>query len=116
MLKFVVSGVNGQSISSARLRLYCIDSSPVGGEFYRVGDNNWSEATVTWNNSPVADSQAIATLGSVSPGIWYEIDLSSFITGDGTYSLRVTSSSTNGADYRSKEGGIAPELVITISQ
>jgi hypothetical protein len=116
MLKFVVSGVSGQSISNAKLRLYSTDSSPIGGEFYRVSDNNWSETTVTWNNAPAADAQPLATLGSVSSGIWYEIDLTSLITGDGTYTLRVTSTSTNGADYSSKEGGVAPELVITISR
>ena len=116
MLKFVVSGVNAQPISNAKLRLYSTDSSPIGGEFYRVSDNNWSETTITWNNAPAPDAQPLATLGSVSSGIWYEIDLTSLITGDGTYTLRVTSSSTNGADYSSKEGGVAPELVITISR
>jgi hypothetical protein len=29
--------------------------------------------------------------------------------------MRVTSSSSNGADYSSKEGGNAPELVVVLS-
>jgi hypothetical protein len=116
LLKFAVSGINGQAVLNAKLRLYNTNTSPIGGEFYRVADNNWNEATVTWSNAPAADAQPISSLGSVSPGIWYEIDLTSLITGDGTYSLMVTSSSSNGADYSSKEGSFAPELVVTLNR
>jgi len=116
LLKFVVSGVNGQPIASARLRLYTIDALGNGGEFHRLVDNTWDETSVTWNNAPVADGDVLATLGSVSPNNWYEVDLTSLITGDGTYSLQVISPMTNGADYSSKEGEFAPELIITLSQ
>ena len=38
------------------------------------------------------------------------------MTGDGVVSVRVTSPSSDGADYASKEGaaGSAPELVLTL--
>ncbi len=41
---------------------------------------------------------------------WYEMDLTSLVTGDGTFSLRATSTSSKGAAYTSKEGtaGFAP--------
>jgi hypothetical protein len=41
----------------------------------------------------------------------------SFITGDGTYSLVVTSTSSDGADYWSREKGgtLAPQLRVTVS-
>ena len=48
-------------------------------------------------------------LGSVSAGLWYAVDVSSVITGDGIYGLRIVSSAANGADYVSSEGErIAP--------
>jgi RHS repeat-associated protein len=115
LLKFEVSGINGNSVVSAKLRLYNSDGSDVGGRFYPVADNSWQEETVTWNTAPAAGTPLIDTLGTVSPGNWYEVDVTSLITEDGTYSLRVSSTSTNGADFSSKEGANPPQLIITVS-
>ncbi|MDP9301240.1 MAG: DNRLRE domain-containing protein [Actinomycetota bacterium] len=116
LLRFTVSGVGSGTIHSATLRLYCLDASDKGGDFYRVANNSWQENTVTWNTEPVADPTSIASLGAVSVNTWYEVDLSSLITGDGTYSIRIASTSSNGADYSTKEGapGSAPQLVVTL--
>jgi len=117
LLKFVVSGVNGRAITSAKLRLFNVDASGSGGDFHRVADNLWSESTVTWNTAPAGDAAVLASLGSVVANSWYEVDVTALISGDGTYSLRVTSLSTNGADYASKEGaaGFAPQLIVTVN-
>lgn len=115
LLKFTVTGVSNRTVVNAKLRLYCIDAATFGGEFRRVADTTWTEAGVTWNTAPAADANILGTLGSVVAGTWYEIDVTSLVTRDGTFSLKVTSNSTNGADYSSKEGtaGVAPQLVIT---
>ena len=72
---------------------------------------------MTWNNAPVADAAALASLGTVAAGSWYEVNVTPLVTGDGAVSLRVTSGSSNGADYSSKEGaaGFAPQLVVTVA-
>jgi chitodextrinase len=115
LLKFVVSGVGTRQLVSAKLRLYCEDASGVGGIFYKVADNSWNETTVNWNNAPTADTVSFATFGAVAAGNWYEVDVSSLITGDGTFSLKMASSSGDGAYYTSKEGtaGFAPQLILT---
>jgi hypothetical protein len=116
VMKFGVSGIGSDKVISAKLRLYNDGSSKAGGDFYAM-DNDWSEETVTWKSAPPADPTKIGSLGSVSRGNWYEVDVTSWITGDGEYSLRVKSLSSDGADYRSKEAiGYAPELVITVGQ
>jgi hypothetical protein len=117
LLKFTVSGVGTNSVKGAKLRLYCVDASAKGGDFYRVADNSWQENTVTWNTAPVADPTGLASLGAVTSGTWYEVDLTSLVTGDGTYSLRVTTTSKDGADYSTKEGsaGFAPQLLVTLN-
>ena len=86
-----------------------------GGQFYRATSTAWSESTVTWQTAPSADPALLTSLGPVSSGSWYEVDLTSLVVGDGTYSLRVSSSSSDGAHYASKErtGGVAPQLVVT---
>ena len=116
LLKFSVSGVGGRPVTNAKLRLYCVDPSDRGGDFHALADPNalWSEQTVNWNNAPAAAAATIGSIGSVSSGSWYEVNLSSLITGDGTYSLRVTTPSSNGADYSSKEGANAPQLVLSL--
>jgi hypothetical protein len=114
LIKFDVSGLNGKQVVRAKLRLYNVDPSSKGGDFYAVSDNSWQEETLTWNNAPVAQTTLVGSIGSVSANNWYEVDLTSLITGDGTYSLRITSTSSDGADYSSKEGANPPQLVITI--
>jgi hypothetical protein len=116
LLKFTVSGVGSGTIQSVKLRLYCLDASDKGGDFFRVADNTWQENTVTWNTEPPADATSIASLGAVSVNTWYEVDLTALVTGEGTYSIRVASTSTNGANYSTKEGaaGSAPQLVVTL--
>src|SRR6185295_846520 len=54
LIKFNVSGLNGQQVTSAKLRLYNVDPASKGGDFYAVNDNSWQEETVTWNNAPAA--------------------------------------------------------------
>jgi IPT/TIG domain len=118
LLRFTVSGVGAGPVASAKLRIYCTDGSGAGGNFYEVTDNSWPESTVTWSTAPTADTTLLGSLAKVVPGTWYEVDVSSFVTGDGTYSLEITSPSANSAAYSSKEGtaGFAPQLVVTLPQ
>lgn len=113
-LKFTVAGVRGRQVVSAKLRLRCLDPSPSGGSFRRVGNSSWSESTLTWTNQPVADAAAIASLGSVAAGTTYEVDVTSLVAGDGTYTLAVDSSSSDAANYASKETSTPAQLVVTI--
>ncbi|WP_308258283.1 CBM96 family carbohydrate-binding protein [Saccharothrix obliqua] len=117
-LRFTVSGVPG-SVTAAKLRLHTDDvsgaQSPSGGTFKAVSDTTWSETGVTWNNQPAIDGPTLGSLGAVSRNAWYEVDVTSYVTGNGTFGFGVTSSSTDGADFDSRETGsaTAPQLVLT---
>lgn len=114
-IKFKVSGVNGKPVTRAVLRLYNLDGSDFGGRIKLVPSNNWNEGALTWNNRPDSPGDALAALDQVSPDQWYELDLTSVITGDGTYSFRIVSTSSNNAAYSSKEGSHPPQLVLTVA-
>src|ERR671937_1575399 len=101
LLKFAVSGINTRLVLSAKLRLYCTKASDSGGALHRVADTSWSESTVNWNTQPAADAATLASLGAVSSGKWYELDVTQLVTGDGTYSLKATSASSTAANYTS---------------
>jgi len=113
LLRFSVTGVGSCQVTSAKLRLFQVDSSDRGGDFHTTA-SNWSEAIVTWNNAPAAGPKTIASLGSVSTGKWFEVDLTSVVPGDSIVSLRVSSPSSDGAYYSSKEGANPPQLVLTL--
>jgi len=116
LIKFDVSGINQQSVLSAKLRLYNVNSSEAGGNLYEITDNAWLEDSVTWNTAPAAEASSLASIGPVIDGNWYEIDVTSLITEDGTYSFRISTASKDGADYTSKDGAAesAPQLIIRL--
>jgi PKD repeat protein len=116
LVKFTVSGVGAGTVTSAKLRLYNVNGSNKGGAIRRVTNPNWSEATVTWNNQPAVDSTVLVSLGAVSSGRWYEVNLTGHVTGDGDWSFHVSTTSSDGADYRSREGPAAtrPQLIVVI--
>ncbi|MEU5691882.1 DNRLRE domain-containing protein [Actinosynnema sp. NPDC020468] len=117
-LKFTVSGVSG-AVTNAKLRVHTDDvsgsQSPAGGTFKATTSTTWTETGVTWNNQPAIDGASLGSLGSVSRNAWYEVDVTSFVTGNGTYSVAVSSTNGDGADYDSRESGsaTAPQLVVT---
>ena len=116
LIRFTVTGVGTRTVTNAKLRLSCVDNSPKGGDFTLAASNDWIENTVTWPTAPAAGA-TVATLGQVVAGTTYEINLTSLITGDGTYTLRVTSTNADGADYTSRDGAIGsrPQLIVTTS-
>ena len=109
-ITFTVSGLAGAP-TSARLRLFVTDESPDGGSVFTV-PATWSEATITWTTAPLISGQSVGHLSASTPGVWVEVDLTSTITGNGTYSFALTSASSNSAIYSSREGGNAPTLTI----
>ncbi len=117
LLKFDVD-VGANEITGVTLRVYCQDPSSAGGVFFgAAGTPSWDEGTVTWANAPPAGA-SYGSLGAVTAGTWYEVDLTQLVTANGIYSLRIKNSSTNGADYATKEGtaGFAPQLVVDVAE
>lgn len=112
LIKFNITGTGGKAIKSAKLRLYNTQGSDSGGRFYETG-NSWNQRLVTWSNAPSATS-FITSLGIVKAGVWYEADLTGMVTGEDTYSLRVSTNSSDGAYFSSKEGSNPPQLIVTL--
>ncbi len=115
-LKFPVTGIGARRIVSAKLQLYAVDPSDTGGRLHRVPSTSWTESTIRWYNAPAYNTTVLGTIGAVAVNTWYEVDVKSQIVGDGTVSLALESTSTNGADYRARESGTtwAPRLVIVV--
>jgi hypothetical protein len=114
LLSFAVSGTGGCPVAAARLRLYNVDASPRGGDVRALDDLGWNENTVTWDTAPPTDALPVASLDGVGKNLWYEVEVTELVTGDGPVGLAVTSTASDGAGYSSREGPASqrPELVV----
>ena len=109
-LCFDVSDLVG-TVTSAKLRLFCTDGSPVGGLFFPTS-SGWTETAITWSTLRSPTGGQIASAGAVSTGTWVEVDVTPAVVGPGLVSLLMTSTSSNSALYSSREG-TSPELTVT---
>ncbi len=112
LLKFNVQVTS--TITGANLRLFQVDSSDRGGDF-RTASSSWTEASVNWGNAPVPDPSIFFSLGPVSTNTWYDVDMTTVVTGNGIISLMVTSPSSDGSFFSSKEGQNPPQLIVFVS-
>jgi hypothetical protein len=111
---FDVSGLAG-TVTRAVIRLYVTDGSDKGGDWYPVDASAWTESGLNWSNAPPLTGTAVANIGTVSAGTWIEVDVTSTVTGNGSYSFGAISTSANSVRYSSKERANPPQLVVTTS-
>jgi len=112
-IRFTVSGVTG-AVQNATLRLFVTDGSSNGPSIYGT-DNSWTETGITWNNRPAPTTGVIANLGTATVSTWAEYNVTTQITGNGTYSFVLLPDSTAGVTFYSREGSSPPQLVLTFA-
>jgi hypothetical protein len=110
-LRFNVQGLSG-SVTQATLRVYANSSSSLGCIASSVNDNTWSEATLNYNNAPPVGG-GLDSSGLFGANVWVDLDVTAYITGNGTYSLALTTTSSTAMSLASRESGAnAPQLII----
>jgi hypothetical protein len=113
-LRFEVTGLAGETISRATLRIYANVNSSAGYTVRAVSDNSWSQMLITYTNMPPLGS-VIGNSGAHEAGIYTEAEVTGYITGDGLYSFAVTANSSTATHYASSEAnGNWPELVLEL--
>ncbi len=111
-LRFVVSGLNGATVQSATFKFYAGSSNSIGFSLSALVNNTWTESTITYNNAP-APGSIINSSKAFNSGTWVTVDASSYVKGDGTYNLVITTTSADLIKLSSREAGSkAPKLVI----
>lgn len=115
--KFEVAGLTGV-VQSATLRLYVTDASNDGGSVYAVSNNyadnsgEWLESGLNWNNAPTLPATPLDAAGVTTAGQWVELDVTTAVSGNGTFSFGLSSNSSDSAIYSSSEGSNPPQLVV----
>ena len=110
-LKFNIASLS-TPVSSAKLKLY---STTQNGMVYAytVADNSWQELNLTWNTMPAIG--ALIGSGMAASNSWFEIDVTGYITGPGTYSIALEEMANVLGELSSREGGNPPVLAIESS-
>ena len=112
-VRFTVSGLSGAP-AAATLRLLVTDGTQDRVQVHSAASATWSEDAVTWSARPATAAGALAQAGGAVAGTWLQLALpAGAITGNGTYSFRLAGSGTDSAIFASREGGSAPQLVIS---
>jgi hypothetical protein len=112
-IRFTVSGLSG-TVTNVRLRLYVTNGATNGPLLYAT-QTGWAETTLTWNTRPAIVGSALANATNVPVNAWYEFNVTSLVTGNGTYSFLLRPESSDGVVVTSRQGTAAnrPQLVLT---
>jgi hypothetical protein len=110
-LRFDVQGLTG-TVTKATLRIYANSASSQGCTANSVTDNTWSETSINYTNAPAVGS-ALGSSGPIGAGTWISMDVTAFVTGNGTYNLALITPGSTAISLASRESGAnAPQLVI----
>jgi chitodextrinase len=75
--------------------------------------STWGETSLTWNNKPALSGSGVGKVTSIATSTWAEFDVTSIVSGNGTYDLVLAGTSTDGVDFQSREATNKPQLVVT---
>jgi hypothetical protein len=113
-LRFDLQGLIG-TVTRATLRIFANSASTSGSVANGVSDNTWTESTINYNNAPPLGS-ALGSSGPITAGTWISMDVTVYITGNGTYNLALTTPGSTAVSLASRESGAnAPQLIIETS-
>ena len=111
-LTFNVQGLNAP-IASAQLKIYANSSSSKGANVFAVPNVGWGERTITYNTAPPLGNQ-IGSIGAFRSSSWITVDVTSLVTGNGTFSLAITGLNATAVSLASRESGTnVPQLIVT---
>jgi hypothetical protein len=113
-LQFNVQGLAGTPITRAWLMIYTNSSSSLGIRVLDVADNSWGERTMNYSNAPALGG-VVASSGAITAAHWITLDVTGYVTGEGTYSFGLNALSSTALSLASRESGVnGPQLIIDL--
>ncbi len=116
-LKFTLSGLSG-TVTNATLRVYANGSQGTGYDVFGVPDSSWIESGtggITYNTAPPPAGSKTGSSGPVSGGTWTSVPVTALVSGNGTYSFALSTTSPTGLSLSSRQGANTPQLVVSTS-
>ena len=110
-LRFNVQGLSG-TVQHVTLRVFANSANSIGYDVRGVSDTSWSESGLTYANAPPVGA-IIGSSGRFSTGTWTTVDVTTWVTGNGVWSLALTTTSGTATSLASRESASTPpQLVI----
>ena len=109
-LRFRIRRVKGE-ITGVTLLLHAQGPARVSYQVRRVYENDWRESGLTYANAPRL-SLRYASSKPVRRGAWSAVDVTPFVSGGGRVSLAITTKSSLGVVFASRESNDGPRLVV----
>jgi len=110
-LKFSVSGIS-RPVQSAKLRIHTGSSPFSASRVYWIKDSTWGESTINWVNASLDFFLQYPTY-QLPANSWVELDVSSIVRGNSTYTIGLVGPDEAGLWYYSRETQYKPSLVVT---
>ncbi|MDZ7268055.1 MAG: Ig-like domain-containing protein [candidate division KSB1 bacterium] len=121
-LKFQVTGLQ-ETIQRAHLRLYVTNGAGDTGTLYSASNNYagsntpWQETGLTWNNADKNGMAIASTPTAIVSDNWIELEVSSHVMAEGTYSFSFINSTSQVDVFSAREGSHPLELIVeTVAQ
>ena len=115
-LRFDVHGLTAGTVSKATLSIYANSASTIGFSARQVADTSWQESQLNFNNAPELGAQISLSAGYAA-GTWVNLDVTSYINDNGTYSLALTTATATASSLAARESGAnAPKLLVETTQ
>ena len=114
-LKFNVNGIAG-TVTNVTLRVFANSALNAGYDVFSVSDTSWIESGtggITFNNAPPLAATKTGSSGPVSAGTWTTVNVTALVSGNGTISIALTTTSSTALSMQSRTGANPPQLVIT---
>jgi hypothetical protein len=113
-LRFVVTGLNGKTITRARLMLYTESGAARGIQAVSVVGNLWNELGTNYYNAPALGSQ-LAFSPPAESATWITLDVTSSVTSEGRFNFGIVTDSTTAVHLASRETGAnSPKLSLDL--
>ena len=111
-LKFDVQGITGAP-AKATLKVFVPVSTSTPINVRSVADSTWTETGLTFANRPATGASAIASPAPIAANTTLSFDVTSLITGAGTVSFAVDTTSSTSKSLPSREATAnQPQLVV----
>jgi len=110
-LRFDVQGVTG-TVTKATLSIFTVSASSIGFDVRPVADTLWQESGITFAAAPPMGAAVTGSSGLFATGAWTQVDVTSAVTGSGSYSFGLTTTSTANMSLASRETTTPPQLVV----
>ncbi len=114
-LKFTLAGLNAAP-SKVELRVYANNTTSYSAGFSASGvaNTSWTETAITFANAPPLNAVTVGSTGPLPAAAGYRtIIVTPLITGNGTYSIALTTTSSTALSLASRQSTNRPQLVIT---